>query len=797
MFMIFRDFFTLLRRYTSSSALNIAGLGIAFASAYLILVQVSYDLSYNRCIEGAGGIYRLEYPSWYNEGRYGLAWNRKTPVTMASEVPEVESIACIRMAGWSHEISVKRDNTIDNWNMTLSQAEAAAFDVFGIGVVSGSVDNFGLGDLALSESAADKYRLQVGDVLHWGKGAEENAGVVTVKAVYRDQPSPSALAGNDGFIGMVPAEQTSDSEWNSLFYLRLADGASPETVAGKMLDCLVDASRKEGASQEELDDLRKRMAVRLNPLSDLYFARDVEGADGATGNPATTYTLLGLACLVIVIAFINFVNFFFALIPVRIRSVNTRKIFGASAAGLRMGFVAETAGLVLVSLAVAFALVLVFADLPVADYISTSVDVGDNPRLALAFVAGALALGVAVSVWPAFYITSFSPAFVVKGAFSATASGRALRYTLVGLQYVISISLIIAALFIRMQHSYMMNYDMGFDDSMLLTIDNVSGLSYDKRDALFDRLKSNPAIEDAAMAACDLVTPQRMGWGRVFKGERISFQCYPVSWNLLQMMGIKIVEGRDFTPADEKYENGTMIFNDAARRQFGMTLDDPVPGHLGETRAAGFCEDFNFKPLQYGIEPFAFYVFGSNPWWYPSHLYVRVAAGADMRAARRYVEQTVKEMIPGLDPATVEARLFDAELEFYYRKEQRLSTLIAIFSLLSILISMMGVFGLVLFETQYRRKEIGIRRVNGATVGEILRMFNMQFLRVVAVCTVVAVPVSWFFVDRWLSGFAYRMPMHWWVFALAAAVVAAITALTVTARSWSAAGENPVNSIQH
>lgn len=795
--MIFRNFITVLKRYPSSSILNIAGLGIAFASAYLILVQVCFDLSYNRNIGNAENIYRLEYPSWYHEGNYGAHWNRQQPAEMAESVPEIEALGIIYMSGWGNDLSIKRNDTIDNLSLTIAPGEKEGLDVFGIDIVAGSVENFDQNSIAFCESAARKYGLEVGDVLHLGKGASENAGTLTVCALYRDMRGPSSLAFNDGFRGMSPARDADRSNWNTPCYLRRVDGASPEAVAAKMLDNLVAAAEKEGASQEGIETLRKKFAVRLNPLTELYFSRDVDGSDGPVGNRATTLTLLGIACLVIAVAFINFVNFFFALIPVRIRSVNTRKIFGASSAGLRMGFMAETAGLVATALVAAYCLVLVFADTPLKDYISTSVAVGDNLPVALWLACGALAAGVVVSVYPAWYITSFSPAFVIKGSFSATSSGHALRYTLVGVQYVISISLIVAALFMRLQHSYMMRYDMGFDSSEVLAVNDVSLPNHEKFEALADKLKENPAVIDVAAAAGNLVSPERMGWGRTFKGETISFQCYPVTWNLLDMMGIKITEGRDFNESDEVYEYGTFIFNDAARRQFELTLDDSVHGHNGETRIAGFCEDFNFKPLQYGIEPFAFYVFGSRGWYYPSHLYVRIAAGADIRAARRHVEKTVREMAPHLDPAMVEAYLFDDELETQYRKEQRLSTLITVFSALSIIISMMGVFGLVLFETQYRRKEIGIRRVNGAAVGSILWMFNAQFLRVVAVCAVIAVPVSWHFVDRWLSTFAYRMPMRWWVFAAAIAAVAFVTAATVTARSRAAANENPVNAIQH
>ena len=220
-------------------------------------------------------------------------------------------------------------------------------------------------------------------------------------------------------------------------------------------------------------------------------------------------------------------------------------------------------------------------------------------------------------------------------------------------------------------------------------------------------------------------------------------------------------------------------------------------GHAGKTDIAGFCEDFHFKPLQYGVEPFCFYVFGSAPWYYPSHVYVRIAAGTGIREAIRYVREAVMAFDPSLEADKVHVSIFDEELGKYYDAEERLARLIAAFSLLSIVISMLGVFGLVLFETQYRRKEIGIRRVNGASVRSILEMFNLQFLRIVGICTVIALPISYYIVDRWLQGFATRMPMHWWVFVAAVIIVGLITVVTVTARSWRAANENPINAIQH
>ena len=457
---------------------------------------------------------------------------------------------------------------------------------------------------------------------------------------------------------------------------------------------------------------------------------------------------------------------------------------------------------------------MIAADTPLAEYISAPVSVLANGRVALGLLAAAVAAGVAVSLYPAWYITSFPPAFVIKGSFQSSAAGRLLRTVLVGMQYVISLVLIVSALFIHRQHTFMMHYEMGFDRSQLLAVTvptevfselrdgEEQPLAYTRRDAFTDKLKRHPSIADVAYANGDLVAANRMGWGRDFKEKAIYFQCYPVSWNFLQMMGIEVTEGRDFTPSDEQFRYGTFIFNETARRQFELTTEDKLIGHIidgsGERAViAGFCRDFHFKPMQYTIEPLAFYVYGTYAWGYPSHTYIRTVPGAPVGEVRDYIRRTILEFAPTADPAQIEPVFFDEELETNYRKEKKLATLVLLFSMLSILISVMGVFGLVLFETQYRRREIGIRRVNGATVGEILALFNRKFLRIALVCTVAALPLGYAIIDRWLTQFAYRTPMVWWIFAAAAAIVVGITALTVTIRSWNAAHENPVNSIQH
>jgi putative ABC transport system permease protein len=286
-----------------------------------------------------------------------------------------------------------------------------------------------------------------------------------------------------------------------------------------------------------------------------------------------------------------------------------------------------------------------------------------------------------------------------------------------------------------------------------------------------------------------------MQWGRNVDGKGIYFNVYPVSWDFLQLMKIDIVDGRDFCSSDETTVNGVYIFNEDAARKVGIKVHDKIPGHRSDADVVGICRDFNYRPMQYNIEPFAFYVFGKYPWRLCNQMYVRTAAGADIQAVKQYIMQAIAEYAPSAPTDGYDVTLFGAELEQQYQKEEMLSSLITLFTMLSILISVIGVFGLVLFETQYRRKEIGIRRVHGSSVASILKMFNIMYLRIVVICSLVAVPVSYLVIDRWMQQFAYRATMAVWVYLLAIAIVVLITIVTVTARAYKAANDNPVDAI--
>ena len=798
-----KNFITLLRRYTTSSLLNVVGMSVAFAAIYLIMVQVKYDFSYDKVIPNSENIYRLEIPNWWYEGKYVHTWNRQLPDDICEGIPEIEAGGTIETYAWSgNNYSIKRNHTIDNLKIKTVEAEIEGLEVFHFEFIEGGLENFTISSMIISEETAKKFDLKVGDVLTVGRGLEGDK-TCDIVGVFKNFPKPSNLAICEGWVCMEPQENSDPSEWIYPYYVRLNEDASIVDIESKLRSQVVEYFLNMGNTEEDIESEIKRYTPRLNPLPAIYF--DELSYSPRQGNLSTTYSLIAIAVLILVISFINFINFFFALIPVRIKAINTYKVFGAPTSKLRLNIIFETLGLTLLSILGAMVIVFTFAQTPLSEYISASVSLKENWQLALTMILFLMIFAFVISLYPAFYITKFNPSLVLKGSFQATKSGKILRYSLVGIQYVISISLIICSLFIQKQHKYMLHYEMGFNDEQLYSI-NVprailgygGDLDYTGRDAFTDKLMQNPNIVDVAYGDGFIVSQGFMGWNRYYNNQSITFSVFPVSWNFLQMMGIKVEDGRDFMPSDEHLEGGAFIFNREAADRFGIDIDTKMGGHADTpTPVVGICENFNFKPLQYEIEPFAFLVFGSNGWRHPNEAHIRAAAGTDYKELNKYVKGIIEEFAPNADIESYELKFIDEQLALQYQMEDKLSTLVTMFSFLSILISIIGVFGLVLFETQYKRREIGIRRIHGASAMGILKMFNKKYLYIVAICSAVAIPISYYIIDRWMQQFVYRTEMSVWVYVVAVLTITIITVATVSLRSWKAANENPSISINN
>lgn len=805
----FRNFLTTLRRYKISSLLNVIGLTLAFTAFYVIMTQVWWELGYNRSLHEADRIYLVENEDWYEPGKWSSRLNRPVPERVIASTAGVEVGGCMWGGFGSGTCWTSNEPSFgyNKFSASCGSVSLPFLDVFAFRSVEGDVHDLGKPkSVIVSREAAERMRVGVGSLIWVDTDEPQPDGAMEVVAVFEDFPDNSLLGECEVVKNLGETNLYTTSEWSFNYFVKFRPGADPDEFARQWTnvnqEMQREAAEKRAAAGDAADDDDESgiYGVRLSPVSELYFESDSQ-APCRQGSVVTTYTLLGIAVLVIVLAFINFVNFFFALVPVRIRTVNTFKVFGAPASSLRFNFVFEAFGLVLIALLAAWYVSFALQGTEFASYISASLALSQNLEVVGLVAVVAFVMALAASLYPAWYITSFAPALVVKGSFGGTRSGRRLRTLLLGVQFFISIGLIIATSFIRLQHDYMMHYDMGFDKENLLAVrlSERGAVSYD---ALRQKLLSDPQVKDVTGATSRLVSVGRMGWGREFKGRQVAFQSYVVQPDFLRVMGIPITDGRDFLESDFDKELGTMIFNEAARREFEMQVGDRINGFVSpDEQIVGFCADFNFKPLQYGVSPFCFYLLPKkiqqeNYWHLPHVVYVRMTPGADIAAVTAHIRRCIAEVDPRTEPGDIVVRVFDEELGLEYDNERKLTAIVGLFALLAVVIALMGVFGLVLFETQHRRREIAVRRVMGASRGEILAMFNRRYVMLVAVCFVLAVPVSIWAVRHWLAGFAYAVPLYWWVFALALAGVLAVTALTVTVRSWHAVNENPAESVK-
>ena len=729
-----------------SAILNIVGLAAAFAALYIILVQVHHDLSYNKALKDSDRIYVLTQKE-INQSEYSSYLCRPLGEYVVNSSPDIEAGGCGKIIG--NPITVRVSDGQSPVSISIVAMNKGARDVFGFELVAGNWDDLTGTGFALSESAAKRLGVQVGDVIKYYDGSAWRE--ISIVVIYKDMPKHSDLS---SFEMLADFGDNCINEWSEFsfnYFLKLRKGADPNAI----VEVAKPVTRRFFSEMTGKEATDEDVKFGLYPvrLTDMYFDSNSYFAPGKAGNKTTTMTLLVIAIFVVVIAFINYINFFFAMLPLRLRSINTRKILGSSRFQLVMSSVGESVLMVAISLALAVGVVILFKQSTLASLIDTSLDFGQNGGVVALTIGLALLISVAASIYPALFATSFNLVFALKGTFGTTQKGKAFRIGLIGLQFTVSIVLIICAIFVHEQRRFMMNHEMGFDQECLLQ-SQVSWNLANNREAVESKLKADAAIKDVAWGDGPFIQDSRMSWGRKVRGEDAGWQVYPVSWNFLRFMGIDIIEGRDFTEADEQ-SDGVYIFN-------------------------------------------KFYVYGKDPWHICMRLFIRTEAGVDVPALMERITKTLNDLDPTMgEEMSYEVWPFSQSIENQYKKEQNLSKLVTLFTVLAIVISLMGVFGLVMFETEHRRKEIGIRRVHGATVKQILAMFNSRFVKIVLVCFVIAVPLSVFVMRRYLEGFAYRIPLHVWVFAVALVAVLAVTIAVVTLRSLRAATVNPVKSLRN
>lgn len=794
---ILRNFFSTLKRYSTSSAINIAGLALAFAALYIILVQLSYDFGYNRSITDSERIYRLECPDWYNPDEFMFFHSRPVPELMISTLPQIEQGGMGVLIPSKGKVEIEQNGSINELDLYIHRISLPLLKVFSFEQKAGNLQDLAKPNtIAISESSAKRLNLKVGSNAQF-TSLYFSKKLCTVVAIYADFPTNSDLGTVEAINDVGKDDLDNYGRWAYNYYFKLRPNVTPESLDEPMYELHREYMVKNGfvPSAEEFNRNVKKF-YRLTPINNTYFIEDVHSMGNPTGNRTTSYTLLTIAILIVLIALINYVNFFFALVPRRIKTINTLKIFGSPIASLRANIIFESIGLVIIALACSGILIKTLETSVVAQFITPSMAIVQNLPICAITIATAILIALISGIYPAIYITSFPVAMVIKGSFASSKAGTKLRYGLVGLQFVISTVLIIATMFIKIQHSYMLKHDTGFKKEQIVSLEvpPAIGDSAEKRTTLTNKLLANPHITDLIWTSDQLVSKStKEGVYRDFDGKQISFQIYFVTYNFLKFIGVDMVDGSDFSPDDAKKEDGAIIFNQKARDEFGLSLEKKLGIYGAPIPINGFCKNFNFRPLKYDVEPLAIYVDARA---YYNHIYFKTVNNINLQEMNEFVQDCLAQITSSAIATNVNLQPLEGEMANTYTYEKNLTSLISLFALLSVIISLMGVFGLVMFETQYRRKEIGVRRVHGATIAEILKLLNNRYIHIILVCFVIAIPISYYTVNRWLATFAYRTPMHWWVFAVAFLAVLAITVATVTIRSYRTATENPAQSIK-
>lgn len=784
---ILRNFYNTLRRFKLASFLNIMGLCVAYAAFLVIMMQVDYEREFDRCHPTADRVCRIERVTEEGNG-YNTVIPRAFANAVGSSSPHVEATALNTLDWKQTYLTVGEGNDRQGFREFISPCYLDFVKVFGIPILEGDADCLKDPEkLMIPRSMARRMfgnRSAIGQQIHaeekiWMKG---DLRTFTVGAVYEDFPENTQL--NNNIYTAMNNEQEND--WHSQSFVGYVLLDKPE-------------SRKlvEDNFNQTFDFVAGGMTEKgrldLTPLTDIYYMPDQINGIAKSGNPDTIRLLILIALLVIGVAGINFTNFSTSLAPMRIKSLNTQKVLGSSVSLLRWGLVIEAVGISLIACLLSILLVMGLDHLKLLSFVTADMDLSRHLPL-LALLAGvAFGVGLLAGVYPARYMTSFPPALVLKGGFGLSQSGRKLRTALIGVQYVVSIGLIVGAFFIQCQNSYMRSYNLGFDKDQIAIVD-LGIISRDTRNTYVNKLKEYAGIEDVAFSnsmvgGADSYTM----YPQTYNDEQFFTYIISVSWNFPRVMGIPVTAGRDFTEADAQAEStSTYLYGRAISEKMRMKPETYMADNWeGKNYIAGLMGDVRVLSLRAGDDnDVAFQVNRRKP--LPIS-YIRLRAGVNVDEAVEHIRETVASIDPTYP---FEIKFYDTVFDQLYQKEEYMRKMILLFSLLAIVLSVVGVFGLVIFETQYRRKEIGLRKVHGAAVGEILMMFNKIYLRIVVVCFVIAAPLAFYGVHKWLENFARRTPIHWWVFALAFLLVTLITMATVTFQNWRAANENPVNSIK-
>jgi putative ABC transport system permease protein len=786
------------------SAINIFGLAVGIACCLLITLYVTDELSYDRYHENKDRIYRLNFNVKFGGTEQAFA---QTPdilgPTLQKDYPQVENFVRFYDRG---PFLIKKYGTLDNIREEkILFADSSVFDVFTFPLVTGNPSTAltAPNTIVISESAAKRHfanQNPVGQVLNL-----DNQKDYTVTAVMKDMPENSHFR-SDFFISMKSLDYT----WGDFFsnnhntYILLKKGADPKAFAGyfnQIIQKYVGPQMVKvmGSTMDEFTKSGSYYKFDMIPLTDIHLKSKYINELGTNGDIQYVYIFSIVALFVLLIACINFMNLSTARSSKRAKEVGVRKVLGSERLQLMFQFFSEC--VLLSFLALLAALVLVSLLLPFFNSLSgKAIHLNDLAGFKfLSFIVILpLLVGMLAGSYPAIFLSSFQPIKVLKGRLNR--KGGSLRNGLVVFQFTTCIILIVATVIVYRQVNYIQHKNLGFNKDQVLVINDAYAL--DKQARFFtDEVKKIKGVESGTLSGY-LPTPSNRSDGAMFpEGELnmnkgVAMGRWDVDYDYIKTLGMQIVKGRNFSK-DFGTDSSAVIMNETAAKLFGyadpidktiMSLVDNQSNKTYKYKVIGVVKDFHFESLRSNIGALCLFLNLSR-----GNVSFRLNTESDIASTIKRIEAKWKELAPG-QPFTY--TFMDESFNSVYKGEQRIGKISLAFAFLTILVACLGLLGLVTFIAEQRIKEIGIRKVLGAGVAGIVQLLSKDFLKLVLVSIVIATPVAYYIMHKWLQDFSYRIKIEWWVFAAVGTGAVVIALLTVSYQTIKAAIANPVKSLK-
>lgn len=788
------------------TSINIIGLSVGLATCLLILLYVMDELSFDKYNEKAGRIFRVDSDITFG-GNHFVAAVTPEPMgaTIKRDYPEVETEVRFRNYGGM----LVRKGSQNLQEEKVIYADSTLFDVFTLPMLYGDPKTalVNPNSVVINETTAKKY-FNTADVVGKSLLVNDDKGL-KITGVIKDVPNQSHF-NFDFFIATNGAiEKWEINQWTSNnlnTYIVLKESADPKVFEAK-LDGMVahyvaPELKQLNMTMESFKQAGNHLHYGLMPVTDIHLHSNKTSELGPNSSIEYVYIFSVVAVFILLIACVNFMNLSTARSSGRAKEVGVRKVLGSIRSNLVSQFLTESILITFISLLLALgiaALLLSYFNQLAGKHIS--ITMFGNPWLLSGLVVLMLVVGLLAGSYPAFYLSSFRPIEVLKGKLAAGFKSGWLRSWLVVFQFWISIVLIIGTIVIYNQLSYIRNKDIGFKRDNVLIIRNTYPLG-----AQADAFKNEILKITGVTSATKTGFLPTSGWrsdsplfqdATLDQKTAISLQQWRVDENYVPTLGMQMAKGRNFSKQMLTDSMG-VILNEAAANM--LTFKDPVGKKLYHIKdfnlekkeivsyqILGVVKNFNFNSLRDQVTPLALFLDNENG---SITFRLNTSNTAGIVAA---VENKWKAMVP---TQPFQYSFMDDDFNNTYKTEQQIGQIFISFAVLAILIACLGLFGLVTYAAEQRTKEIGIRKVLGASAGTIVGMLSKDFVKLVAISAVVAFPIAWWAMHTWLQGFAYRTPISWWIFVMAGVAALAIALITVSMQAIKAALANPVKSLR-